>query len=61
MGSGRRASSIPPTSTWKSRKRQRDHLLKEGNVKRLLLNLLLLSPAILVVGFMVLMFAAYLE
>jgi hypothetical protein len=30
-------------------------------VKRLLLNLLLLSPAILVVGFMVLMFVAYLE
>jgi hypothetical protein len=30
-------------------------------VKRLLLNLLLLSPAVLIVGFMVLMFAAYLE
>jgi hypothetical protein len=30
-------------------------------VKRLLLNLLLLSPAVLIVGFMVLMFFAYLE
>jgi hypothetical protein len=30
-------------------------------VKRLLLNLLLLSPAVLIVGFMVLMFVAYLE
>jgi hypothetical protein len=29
-------------------------------VKRLLLNLLLLSPAVLIVGFMVLMFVAYL-
>jgi hypothetical protein len=30
-------------------------------VKRLLWNLLLVAPAILVVGFMMLMFAAYLE
>jgi hypothetical protein len=30
-------------------------------VKRLLLNLLLLSPAVLIVGFMVLMLAAHLE
>jgi hypothetical protein len=30
-------------------------------VKRLFLNLLLLSPAVLIVGFMVLMFVAYLE
>jgi hypothetical protein len=30
-------------------------------VKRLLLNLLLLSPAVLIVGFVVLMLAAYLE
>jgi hypothetical protein len=35
--------------------------MRGRDLKRLLLNLLVLSPAILVVGFMVVMFVVYLE